>query len=270
MATYAIGDLQGCLAPLQRLLRVLPFDSTHDRLWFTGDLVNRGPQSLETLRFVRSLGDAAITVLGNHDLHLLAVSEGAARLHRGDTLEEILEAPDASELLDWLRGLPLMHVEGRFALVHAGLLPQWTVPQALLLADEVREMLCGPRFRKWIQRMYGNHPDHWSDELEGWDRLRVIVNAMTRLRICTADGTMEFSHKGEPARIPPGYMPWFEAPGRRSASHEIVFGHWSALGWRDQPGLLAIDTGCLWGRELTAVRLEDRQVWRVQCLEGGG
>lgn len=270
MAIYAIGDLQGCLAPLERLLRLLPFDPARDSLWFTGDLVNRGPRSLDTLRFVRNLGDTAVTVLGNHDLHLLAVSEGAARLHKGDTLEEILSAPDAGELLDWLRGLPLMHAEGGFALVHAGLLPQWTVNQALLLADEVHEMLSGPRFRKWIQRMYGNHPDRWSDELEGWDRLRVIVNAMTRLRICTAEGAMEFSHKGEPTAMPPGYMPWFDVPGRRGTSHEIVFGHWSALGWRDQPGLLAIDTGCLWGRELTAVRLDDRRVWRVQCLEGGG
>ncbi len=270
MATYAVGDLQGCMAPLRRLLEQLPFEHGRDRLWFTGDLVNRGPQSLETLRFVRELGDTAVTVLGNHDLHLLAVSEGAGSIHRGDTLAEILDAPDAAELLDWLRGLPLMHVEGGFALVHAGLLPQWTVAQALQLADEVREMLCGPRYRKWIHHMYGNHPDRWSDELEGWDRLRVIVNAMTRLRICTAEGVMEFAHKGELADIPPGYMPWFDVPGRRSGSHVIVCGHWSALGYRNGPGLMAIDTGCLWGRQLTAARLEDRQVWRVQCLEGGG
>lgn len=265
MATYAIGDLQGCLGPLHALLERIGFDRRHDRLWFVGDLVNRGPQSLDTLRFVRGLGDAAITVLGNHDLHLLIVAAGHAREHKGDTLKEILSAPDCDELLDWLRARRLFHSEGGYALVHAGLLPQWRVTQACELAAEVEATLRGPDWRDFAAHMYGNLPENWDDALRGWDRLRVIVNAMTRLRICTAQGAMEFSHKGDPAKLPDGYMPWFEVPGRHSAGTTVVCGHWSALGLRVTPNLLALDSGCLWGRQLSAVRLEDRATFQVPC-----
>lgn len=265
MATYAIGDLQGCLGPLQALLELIQFDHRRDRLWFVGDLVNRGPQSLDTLRFVRRLGDVATTVLGNHDLHLLIVAAGHVREHEGDTLGEILAAPDCNELLDWLRGREMFHREGEYALVHAGLLPQWHVAQAGDLAAEVEAVLRGAGWRDYAAHMYGNVPESWDDRLRGWERLRVIVNAMTRLRICTAQGAMEFSHKGDPADLPAGYMPWFEVPGRLSAGATVVCGHWSALGLRVTPNFLALDSGCLWGRQLSAVRLEDRKAFQVPC-----
>lgn len=265
MATYAIGDLQGCFEPLQRLLGEIGFSPSRDRLWFVGDLVNRGPDSLEVLRFVHDLGDVAITVLGNHDLHLLVAAAGQAKLHRGDTLDEILSAPDRLELLDWLRARPLLHVEGEYAMVHAGLLPQWSIDRSLDLAGEAEQALRGKSHVEFYRHMYGNRPDRWDDGLAGWDRLRVIVNAMTRLRICTPEGVMEFSHKGELADIPHGYLPWFDVPGRRNATHTVLCGHWSALSLRIEPRLLALDTGCLWGRALTAVRLEDRKLFRVSC-----
>lgn len=265
MATYAIGDLQGCFDPLERLLDACSFSASRDRLWFVGDLVNRGPASLETLRFVRALGDRAVVVLGNHDLHLLVAAAGHAKIHRGDTLDDILAAPDRDQLLDWLRSCPLMHVEDEYAMVHAGLLPQWTIEQSMELAHEAETALRKKDPTKFYRHMYGNQPARWDDDLEDWDRLRVIVNAMTRLRICTADGEMEFSHKGELDDIPAGYMPWFDVPGRRSATHTVVCGHWSALALRVEPQLLALDTGCVWGRELAAVRLEDRKLFRVSC-----
>ena len=265
MSIYAIGDLQGCLSPLESLLERLPLDWQHDRLWFVGDLVNRGPQSLETLRFVKSLGPRALTVLGNHDLHLLCVAEGYARNHEGDTLNPILQAPDRDELLGWLRACPLMHVERGYALVHAGLLPQWTVSRALALASEVETALRSPAYRDFLKDMYGNRPFQWSETLTGIDRLRLITNALTRLRICTAEGVMEFTHKGEPRDIPDGFMPWFEVPGRRSKGEAIVCGHWSALGLHLDSDVLALDTGCLWGGKLTAVRLEDRALFQVPC-----
>ena len=265
MSIYAIGDLQGCLSPLESLLERLPLDWQHDRLWFVGDLVNRGPQSLETLRFVKSLGPRALTVLGNHDLHLLCVAEGYARNHEGDTLNPILQAPDRDELLGWLRACPLMHVERGYALVHAGLLPQWTVSRALALASEVETALRSPAYRDFLKDMYGNRPFQWSETLTGIDRLRLITNALTRLRICTAEGVMEFTHKGEPRDIPDGFMPWFEVPGRRSKGEAIVCGHWSALGLHLDSDVLALDTGCLWGGKLTAVRLEDRALFQVLC-----
>ena len=265
MSTYAIGDLQGCLTPLESLLSKLPMDWSRDRLWFVGDLVNRGPQSLETLRFVKSLGSRAVTVLGNHDLHLLCVAEGFARHHEGDTLRPILEASDCDALLEWLRCQPLMHCENGFALVHAGLLPQWTVSQAGLLAREVEAALQMPNYREFLKVMYGNRPHQWSDALTGMDRLRVITNAMTRLRLCTAEGEMEFTHKGDPRNLPRGYLPWYEVPERRSRADKIIFGHWSALGLRLDSNVLALDTGCLWGGQLTAVRLEDQALFQVQC-----
>ncbi len=265
MSTYAIGDLQGCFTSLESLLAKLPLDWNHDRLWFVGDLVNRGPQSLETLRFVKSLGSMALTVLGNHDLHLLCVAEGFARHHEGDTLQPILAADDGDELLDWLRHRPLMHCENGFTLVHAGLLPQWTVTQAGSLAREVEAALQMHDYREFLKVMYGNRPHQWSDELTGMDRLRVITNAMTRLRLCTADGIMEFTHKGEPKDLPRGFFPWYDVPGRRSSGDKIIFGHWSALGLRLYTNVLALDTGCLWGGQLTAVRLEDQMLFQVPC-----
>jgi bis(5'-nucleosyl)-tetraphosphatase (symmetrical) len=265
MATYAIGDLQGCFASLEALLGEIGFRESADRLWFVGDLVNRGPQSLEILRFVRALGARAVSVLGNHDLHLLMVGEGHVRAHRLDTLDEILDAPDREVLLSWLRALPLMHAEDEYAMVHAGLLPTWSVDEALDLARETEQALQGPDWRALMARMYGNEPDHWSDALSGYARWRVIINAMTRLRICTPDGRMEFRHKGGIDDIPAGYLPWFAVPGRKSANATIVCGHWSAIGMVSQRNLLALDSGCLWGGKLSAVRLEDRRIYQVTC-----
>lgn len=265
MTTYAIGDIQGCFASLQALLGKIGFDAAHDRLWLVGDLVNRGPHSLETLRFVKGLGEAAITVLGNHDLHLLMRSEGFSKKHSDDTLDDILEAPDREELLDWLRHRPLMHVENGYALVHAGLLPQWTVLQARALAREVESALQGDDYRECLAHMWGSEPNAWSDELTGWERMRVIVNAMTRMRFCTAAGVMEFRAKGEASDPPPGYLPWFAVPGRKSGDQVLITGHWSALGLRIEPNLLALDSGCLWGGHLTAVRLPQRDVFQVDC-----
>jgi len=266
MSTYAIGDIQGCHDSLCRLLDRCAFDPAADRLWLVGDLVNRGPKSLETLRLIRSLGDAALTVLGNHDLYLLMVSEGGAKFRgKGDTLQAVLDAPDADELLRWLRRQPLCHAEGGYCLVHAGLLPQWTAARARELAREVEAMLQGEGFRDFILNLWGSEPAAWSDELSGWPRLRVIVNAMTRMRFCTAEGVMELKAKGTLANTPPGYLPWFDAPDRRSADTVLVTGHWSALGLRIAPNLLALDSGCLWGGSLTAIRLEDRRVFQVAC-----
>lgn len=269
MSTYAIGDIQGCHDSFLRLLETCAFDPTQDRLWLVGDLVNRGPRSLETLRFVKALGAAAVTVLGNHDLYLLMIAEGVEkRRGKDDTLGDILAAPDRDELLDWLRGQPLCHVEGGYCLVHAGLLPQWTAEKARSLAAEVEAMLRGPHYHDTLAHMWGSEPAQWSDELADWDRMRVIVNAMTRMRFCSPDGAMEFQTKGEVADAPPGFLPWFEVPGRASANSVLVTGHWSALGLRVEPKLLALDSGCLWGRHLTAVRLEDRQVFQVDCSPG--
>jgi len=268
LPTYAIGDIQGCFASLEALLDRCDFDPTHDRLWLVGDLVNRGPRSLETLRFVRRLGAAAVTVLGNHDLHLLMIAEGFGKRAKGDTLDEILDAPDRDELLDWLRQQPLCHVENGFCLVHAGLLPQWTVAQARALAAELEGALAGPDYRDLLANMWGSEPVAWRDDLVGWPRLRVIVNAMTRMRFCTPDGEMEFRSKGLVANAPAGHLPWFQVPGRRSAHDVLVTGHWSALGLRIEPKLLALDSGCLWGGHLTAVRLEDRAVFQVDCSPG--
>lgn len=265
MAIYAVGDIQGCYNEFRRLLDRIGFDPVQDGLWLVGDLVNRGPDSLEVLRFVRSLGDSAVTVLGNHDLHLLAVAEGIGELHRSDTLDGILDAPDRDELLHWLRHQRLMHAEGTQVLVHAGLLPQWTVAQALALAHEVEAVLRGDDYAVFLKRMYGNAPQCWEDGLEGYRRLRVIVNAFTRLRICTPQGEMEFRFKGEVENIPQGYLPWFEVPQRRHADATVIFGHWSALGLKVAPNVIALDTGCLWGGPMTAIRLQDRQLFQVAC-----
>ena len=267
MSTYAIGDVQGCYDQLRRLVDQLEFDPSRDTLWFVGDLVNRGPQSAETVRFVRGLGDRAVTVLGNHDLHLLVVAAGVRRPHRGDTLDGILQANDRDELLQWLRTRKMMHAEGGYAMVHAGLLPRWTIDQALVLAREVEGALRAPDSIELLQNMYGNTPTGWNDALTGFDRLRVIVNAMTRLRLCDATGEMEFSHKTEPANAPPGFMPWFDVPGRASARTPIICGHWAALGLLLRDDVLGLDSGCVWGRKLSALKLEDRTLYQCDCPE---
>lgn len=269
MATYAIGDIQGCYESLRRLLDLCTFDPAVDCLWLVGDLVNRGPKSLETLRLVKSLGPAAVTVLGNHDLYLLMVAEGGAKFRgKDDTIQAILDAPDRAELLAWLRCQPLCFTEGNYCLVHAGLLPQWTATRARELSREVEAALQGPSYREFILNLWGSEPPAWSDDLTGWPRLRVIVNAMTRMRFCTLAGTMEFKVKGKLANAPAGHLPWFELPNRQSADAVLVTGHWSALGLKITPNLLALDSGCLWGGHLSALRLEDRQLFQVDCSLG--
>jgi bis(5'-nucleosyl)-tetraphosphatase (symmetrical) len=258
MATYAIGDVQGCFDELQALLERVGFNRQHDRLWFVGDLVNRGPKSLEVLRFVRNLGDRATVVLGNHDLHLLTQHEGFENKRKDDTFDDVLSAPDAKELVDWVRTRPMMHVEGRYAMVHAGVLPQWTIEKSLQLAREVEQALRAPGYRDFLANMYGSKPERWNETLAGWDRLRVIVNAMTRMRFCTPEGAMEFLSDGiEP---PAGYVPWYEP---RHDEQAIVFGHWSARGLKLTEHIAALDTGCVWGGSLTALRLEDRWLSQV-------
>jgi bis(5'-nucleosyl)-tetraphosphatase (symmetrical) len=260
MPTYAIGDVQGCFDELKQLLNDVRFDRKLDKLWFVGDLVNRGPKSLEVLRFVKQLGRDAIVVLGNHDLHLVTQHEGFERPRKDDTFHDVLRAPDRKELVDWLRTQPMMHVEGAHAMVHAGLLPQWSIQKALALAREVESALSGPSYKEFLKNMYGSEPDEWTDSLSGWERLRVIVNAMTRLRFCTPQGKMQFHAKGKTP--PPGYVAWYE--GRRD-KETIVCGHWSALGLKLTEKLAAIDTGCVWGGRLTALRLEDRTLYEVPC-----
>jgi bis(5'-nucleosyl)-tetraphosphatase (symmetrical) len=259
MATYAIGDVQGCCDELEALLRKLDVDPARDRLWFVGDLVNRGPRSLDVLRLVRRLGDAAVTVLGNHDLHLLAIARGAAHLRPADhTLLPILEAPDRDALLDWLQARPVLHHDAALGvtMVHAALPPQWDVPLARRCAGELEAALRSERSGRLFADMYGNQPDLWDDALEGGDRLRFITNALTRLRVCDAAGRLLLKYKGPPARMPAGAIPWFKVPGRRSAGSRIVCGHWSALGYHDGDGVLALDTGCVWGDRLIAQRLD--------------
>ncbi|HTJ97641.1 MAG TPA: symmetrical bis(5'-nucleosyl)-tetraphosphatase [Rhodocyclaceae bacterium] len=264
MATYAIGDIQGCYAELCDLLEKIAFNPAHDRLWLVGDLVNRGPASLETLRYIKGLGDRATVVLGNHDLHLIMRAEGFGRDSKQDTIAPILAAPDRDELTTWLRHCPLFHVEGEFAMVHAGVLPQWSIEKAQALATEVSTMLSKKKkYVDFLANMWGSQPAGWDDHLEDWPRLRVIVNAMTRMRFCSPDGVMEFCSKGSPNEPPAGYLPWFAIPDRASLTHTMVCGHWSALGLRVEDKLLALDSGCLWGGQLTAVRLEDRHVFQV-------
>jgi bis(5'-nucleosyl)-tetraphosphatase (symmetrical) len=265
MATFAIGDVQGCFDELERLLGEVGFSPARDRLWFVGDLVNRGPRSLAVVRFVKGLGDRAVVVQGNHDLHLLAFAAGHAKQRADDTFDDLLAAPDCAPLLDWLRFRPMLHVEDEYVMVHAGLLPSWSVTQAHDLAAEVEAELRSKRYRLFLAELYGSRPDTWRDDLRGMDRLRVIVNAMTRMRFCTAEGVMELGVKGELEKAPPGYLPWFEVPGRKTRGVPIVCGHWSALGLRLTADLLALDTACVWGGSLTAVRLEDRRVFEVPC-----
>jgi bis(5'-nucleosyl)-tetraphosphatase (symmetrical) len=265
MPTYAIGDLQGCHASLQALLERIEAADPGARLWFAGDLVNRGPQSLATLRQVMALGTRATVVLGNHDLHLLAVAHGIRGLHRSDTMAEILAAPDSDELLDWLRHRPLAHWADGHLLGHAGVLPQWSAQQTRALAGEVESALRGAGWVDFLREMYGNTPLRWDDALQGSARLRCVVNGLTRLRFCSADGEMEFAAKEGLDAAPPGFMPWFEVPRRQTADVTVVFGHWSTLRLMLRPNLIALDTGCVWGGRLTALRLHDRQVLQVEC-----
>ena len=267
MARYAIGDVQGCAAELRALLDRLKFKADRDQLWFVGDLVNRGPDSLGVLRLIKALGDNAVVVLGNHDLHLLARAHGAEReAKRGDTLEDILGARDRRSLLDWLRTRRMAWQDPTHGelMIHAGLLPQWTIPQTLALAAEVEAALRDDPDRLFAN-MYGNEPDRWNDALTGLPRLRCVINALTRLRFCTADGVMKLKLKQAPdAKLRPA-VPWFEVPGRASRGTTIVFGHWSTLGFHTAGGVIALDTGCVWGGALSAWSFEEQRVISEPC-----
>lgn len=260
MPTYAIGDIQGCCDEFEELLERLQFDPGRDRLWLVGDLVNRGPRSLDVLRKVKAFGDAAVTVLGNHDLHLLAVALSPEdKLKRQDTLNEILAAPDRDELLHWLRHQPVLHHDERlgYTMIHAGLPPQWDFDTALACARELESALRDQNTcRALFAHMYGDQPDRWSEDLQGFDRLRFITNCLTRLRFCHSDGRLDLRYKGKLEDAPPGLVPWFRAPQRRSRRMRIVCGHWSALGYYEGDGIHGIDTGCVWGERLCAVRLD--------------
>jgi len=258
VAIYAIGDLQGCFKPFLKLLDRLHFKPRNDQLWLVGDLVNRGPQSLKVLRFVRSLGDSAKVVLGNHDLNLLAVAHGDRNHHPRDTLTAILNAPDRDQLLDWLRHQPLLHHDKKigYTMVHAGLPPQWDLAQAQTCAARVEKVLRGKHYREFLLHMYGNQPNKWHKSLDGWARLRFTTNALTRIRYCSEDGHLDMDHHGPIGSQPKGLMPWFKVPGRASKDLKLVFGHWSTLGTIVKPGLIALDSGCVWGEHLSAIRLD--------------
>jgi bis(5'-nucleosyl)-tetraphosphatase (symmetrical) len=256
MALYLIGDVQGCDDALSRLLAEIGFSPSRDNLWLLGDLVNRGPDSLGVLRRMRALEGSAHAILGNHDLHLLALSQGVRRPHRSDTLDTVLAAPDGAALLDWLRRRPLAAQAQGVLMVHAGVLPQWTVTKTLALAAEVQAVLSATDWTGFIAQMYGNEPARWDESLAGTDRLRMILNVLTRLRFCTPDGTMDFLVKEGAAAAPPGFYPWYDTPGRRTAGTPVAFGHWSTLSTPPRDDVFALDTGCVWGGCLTALRLD--------------
>lgn len=265
MTTYAIGDLQGCNGQLSQLLAAIDAQSPDARLIFVGDIVNRGPASLATLRQVRALGARARIVLGNHDLNLLAVSCGLRKPHASDTLDDILQAEDRDALLTWLRHQPLAFTEDDKLFVHAGVLPEWTIAQTVALSGEVETALQRDDWVDFLRNMYGNAPASWSEELKGFDRLRVIVNALTRLRYCTSDGAMDFKTAEGIDQVPEGLVPWFDMPNRQTADATVIFGHWSTLGLLLRPNLLGLDTGCVWGGKLTAINLQDRSLIQVDC-----
>ncbi len=273
MAVYAVGDVQGCLEPLERLLERIRFDPAEDRLWLVGDLVNRGPASLETLRFVRGLGRSAVAVLGNHDLALLAKACGARKLKRDDPLRAVVDAPDAGELITWLRHRPALFrdPETGWTLVHAGLAPHWDEATALACAAELEAILRSERWTRFMGRLYGDEPRRWDEGLSNWKRLRFIVNTFTRIRYCDAQGALDLKHTAPPGSQPPGLTPWFEIPWRRNRKMRIVFGHWSTLGVLLRPGLLALDSGCVWGGYLSAARITRGRVELVQvpCRRSG-
>ena len=264
---YLIGDVQGCHDALQRLLLRLDFSPSRDHLHVLGDLVNRGPASLATLQRLRSFGASATCLLGNHDLHLLAVAFGGRRLHRGDTFADVLDAPERAAWIDWLRWRPMAVFEHGWRMVHAGVAPQWTCETTLALAAELEAMLRSAALGEFLRTMYGDEPTRWDDGLQGAQRLRLIVNVLTRIRFVGADGTLDLQTKEGAAQAPPGLVPWFDAPGRRTEDTPIAFGHWSTLGLLDRPKLLGIDTGCVWGGQLTAVRITgaDREIIQVDC-----
>jgi bis(5'-nucleosyl)-tetraphosphatase (symmetrical) len=266
MSIYAIGDIQGCYDDLLRLLDTISFNENTDQLWFAGDLVNRGPKSLETLRFVKSLGTAAVTVLGNHDLHLLAASCAQKLSNKKDTLLPVLEAPDRDELIDWLRHLPLFHYNDDFCLLHAGLPPQWDFKQTQKMALIAEQALRGLNYQVFLKQMYGNKPNVWSSNLKGVEKLRFIINCFTRMRYCDVNGRLDFVHRGPLGSQPKHLMPWFEVPKRKNADMRIIFGHWSTLGYYEGPNCYGIDTGCLWGGQLTALKLgEQVQRFGIDC-----
>lgn len=271
MAAYAVGDIQGCLDQLKCLLARVNFDPARDRLWLVGDLVNRGPKSLETLRFLYSIRESLVCVLGNHDLHLLAVAHNIERLRKADTLREIIDAPDSAELLDWLRRQKLLHYDEQrdVALVHAGIPPQWTLKKALKRAAEVEEALRDDaRLPLFLDGMYGNEPDKWDKDLHGAARLRVITNYFTRMRFCRADGTLDLKSKEGLDTAPPGFAPWFSIPGRKTRGQKIIFGHWAALeGKCDEPDLFALDTGCVWGGAMTLMNIDSGERQSCSCEE---
>jgi bis(5'-nucleosyl)-tetraphosphatase (symmetrical) len=274
VAVYAIGDLQGCAAELEAMLARIDFKPRRARLWFVGDLVNRGPDSLAVLRRVEALGEAAVVVLGNHDLHLLAVARGGAALRNSDRgLQAVLDAPDAERLLDWLQARPLLHRDTNLgiSLLHAGLPPQWNLQTAANCAGEVQRRLCGERAGQLYEHMYGNEPDTWRDDLDGWDRIRFTINAFTRLRVCDVEtGRMVLKFKGAPATAPRGTQPWFRIPWRKSAGDRLVFGHWSAMGYVGDDHALGLDTGCVWGGTLTGQRIDLPDARPVQVANHTG
>jgi bis(5'-nucleosyl)-tetraphosphatase (symmetrical) len=267
---YLIGDLQGCCDAFERLLRLIDFSPSRDRLYVLGDLVNRGPCSLKVLERLAGFGEAATCLLGNHDLHLLGVAQGVRKLHRSDTVSEILDSPQRQHWLDWLRQQRMAVSAHGWLMVHAGVAQQWTAAQTLSLAGEIEALLRGPNLGEFLQEMYGNKPARWKDSRTGAERWRVIVNVLTRMRLCDADGRLDFEVKEGPGTAPPHLMPWFDVPGRRTAGVPIAFGHWSTLGKLHHPELLALDTGCVWGGRLTAARLDpvnplQRELISVNC-----
>ncbi|MBC7604934.1 MAG: symmetrical bis(5'-nucleosyl)-tetraphosphatase [Ramlibacter sp.] len=269
MALYLIGDVQGCNSALDRLLAKLDFSASRDTLYLLGDLVNRGPDSAGVLRRLMRLGESARCLLGNHDLSLLAVAHGLRKPHRNDTMESVLFASDRDAMLDWLRHQKLAMYDNGILMVHGGVLPQWDVATTLALAGEVEHVLRGDDIQGFLAQMYGNQPAQWSESLEGADRLRIIVNALTRLRFCTPDGVMDLKTSGGIDAAPPGYLPWFDVPHRKTANTTVAFGHWSTLGFLKRPGIVSLDTGCVWGGCLSALRLGETrgadELIQVKC-----
>ncbi|MBE9561700.1 MAG: symmetrical bis(5'-nucleosyl)-tetraphosphatase [Proteobacteria bacterium] len=267
MSTYAIGDIQGCYDNLQHLLRLINFNPKQDTLWFAGDLVNRGPKSLEVLRFVKNLGKQAIVVMGNHDLHLLAIAHGNSKPKTKDTITDILTAPDREELIQWLRHRPFWHYDSnlKIALVHAGVLPQWNLAQINQHANEIETVLQGEKYQQFLANMYGDNPNQWSEELQDWERLRFISNCFTRLRYCNVEGKLSLKKKDSPTFNNPNnkQQPWFIWPNNHDT--QIIFGHWAALGYYANHNVYALDTGCVWGGALTALRIEDKQIFSIPC-----
>ncbi|HKS93411.1 MAG TPA: symmetrical bis(5'-nucleosyl)-tetraphosphatase [Gammaproteobacteria bacterium] len=272
MAIFAVGDIQGCYDELQQLLTRIKFNPAEDRLWFTGDLVNRGPNSLDTLRFVKSLGERAVCVLGNHDLHLLALAAGVHGHKSADTLDAVLGAPDRDDLLHWLRYRPLLHHDAAlgFTLAHAGLPPQWDLATATGCAHELETALRTADYAEFLRHMYGNQPSRWSPDLQGIERLRFSVNCFTRLRYVSADGDLDLTSKGAPGTQPEGYLPWFAVPGRKSAELHVIFGHWSTVGVAKGHNVYPLDTGCVWGGRLSALRLDGDGSGGWYCVDCPG